>query len=158
MAILLLGTANAYNSSVSGANYFRASIFTAGASGLMTEFLIECHGNTNIKCAIYSDNAGTPNTRLWVDNVGVACVAGWNTIAVTGGPTIVKDAVYWLASNNSVANTIRYINSTGTMKYKVADYAAVGCPTDMTGLSSVGYELMHKAQGVVGGRNNVMLF
>jgi hypothetical protein len=108
MPDLLLGTTRSYNSSTSPVSYLRASKFTASKSGILTEFHIECHGSGDVKLAVYADNAGSVGTRLWVQNTGQAVAAGWNTIAVSSGPSIVTGNAYWKASNNGTANILRY--------------------------------------------------
>jgi hypothetical protein len=122
-----------------GANYFQGSRFQALYTGNLTEFRVKSAAAGNIKIAIYADNGGEPGSRLWYDNTGRACSAGWNTFAVSPALYVIKDAYYWLMCNVDTQNTAaNYSVSEGELRYKVATYSSFTFPDPAgSGFSSV---------------------
>jgi hypothetical protein len=118
MATLLVGTNTPPNESASNslAVYFK---YICIVSGNCNEFRVKPGENGDIKCAIYTDNAGEPGTLLWVQNTAQAVTADVeNTIAVSPAVALTKDTYYWLAWA-FLTNKYYFTNSTaGVYRYK----------------------------------------
>ena len=115
-----------------GANSLTLNKFTAVA-GTIINIRIKCSNTTNIKVALYADNAGAPGTLL-ASSASTACVAGWNVIALTAS-AVLSAADYWLAVVSDTANRIYRSTSGGTCKY-VAMTFADSFPNPPAGLSA----------------------
>jgi hypothetical protein len=110
------------------ANIISADRFQCTTSGSCSEFRIKVTGNVNVKVAIYSDNSGTPNTRLAKKDAGTACTAGWNTITLESPVNLVVGTYYWLIVIFD-ANYGGYIASTGNgHKYVAKTYSGYSFP------------------------------
>lgn len=111
-------------SGATSANYNSLQRFQVEATGIITEFKLKAATNGNVKCAIYDDNAGSPNNRLWVQNTGQTIISGWNTIAVSPGLSIVSGTYIWLAVIFDVIQSVNnWSSSLGTYKYKSNNYS-----------------------------------
>jgi hypothetical protein len=99
-------------------NTMNATKFTAGATGTVSALNVyvasPISGNPNDKgqVAIYSDNAGVPNSRLGFSNDATLAGNTWNTINLTSGVSVTSGQVYWL-----VYNTNGSTNSNNNMVY-----------------------------------------
>jgi hypothetical protein len=106
-------------------NSTQASKFVAGTTGTVSS--ISAYLNTatgNVQVGIYSDNgSGTgPGTLLGSSNA-VTAVTGWNTLAVSGGPTITSGTTYWLALGTSGGSHFKYgPGTTGSTVYDLGGY------------------------------------
>jgi hypothetical protein len=140
VAIKLLGADDAADSSVSGANYFYLTKFTAEASGSMTEFRVKSSASGNAKVAIYADNAGEPGALITAMNTGQAVSGGgWETLSFTSTP-ITSGTVYWLAFCMDTNYAIGMNSAGGTLRYKAGTYSTFTFPNPAgTGFSSLAY-------------------
>jgi len=115
------------------ANVFYSSIFYNGIAGTMTKIKVWCGGACNVKCAVYDNDTSVPDGRpgnlLACNNVGQACVAGWNSIPVNPSIVLVEGATYWISTISDAAEVGKY-----TMAYTYGavsgaqDYAAANWP------------------------------
>lgn len=145
MSVQIIGVSSEGSDENVAADYLSASIFAASASGNIDEFRIHMHGTSNVKAAIYANNAGDIGTQLWVNNTGQSCSAGWNTFTVSPGVAVVSGTSYWLAFNIDTQYTVHYVAGGGTTpvnyRYKSANYTTVGCPSDGSGTSTYAHVL-----------------
>ena len=131
-----IGVTTPGGSHAAGGGNCQGTLFPTLQSGKISQLWIHIGGaSSNIKVAIYANNAGAVGTRLWVNNTGQYCVSGWNVFIVSPAVDIVLGTSYWLCHNAQTGSSYSY-DSTGTAKYLICDYASVGCPVDMSGASA----------------------
>ena len=118
-----------------GQNYFILNRWQASKTGTLSSIRLYSAGSGNVKVAIYSDNAGSPNALIGSATSSVS--SGVNTIAISGSPTITSGAYYWLGFASD-ANTVGGFTLSGaSMKYKSAYYPTFTIPDPAgTGFSS----------------------
>lgn len=100
----LLGVANPTKTGTDfeGATTVIASKFTASATGTVDTISLRLNSTNTfagtINCGIYTDNAGTPQTRLGTAQT-IAASAGAGTKTSTGGvgASVTSGTVYWIA-------------------------------------------------------------
>lgn len=110
MAEILIGSTVVTHDTGVSAGAIILQKHTAVSTGTMTEFQIKCEASGNVKVAIYSDNAGTPNALL--GTVGsTAVTATTNAISFPSTP-VVGGTDYWLAFNFDTDSLVS-INATG---------------------------------------------
>jgi hypothetical protein len=115
---------------------FRLSRCQAVASGNMTEFRIKAGVSGNVKCALYTDNAGEPGSLITAMNTGQAVVAGWNTLTFTS-TAITKDTYYWRAIIFDTEGACQYVTSAGApYRYKTETYSTFTFPSTPSGLTA----------------------
>lgn len=105
-----------------------ATKFACPENGAVTAISLYCAGNTDgakYKTAIYTDNAGSPNTLLATsDEVACTNVYGWKTFSIS---TAVSATDYWLAFESEA--TAWYKGDLGaTSNYDVNIYPALPDP------------------------------
>jgi len=121
--VKLVGADDATCDTEGASSYIIMGRFQCGTTGTITEFKQKVDRITNIKLAIYADNAGSPAGLLVVNNTGQACAVGWNTLTIPS-LAVTSGTWYWLAINVSTASTYVFRGvATATTKYKVWDYA-----------------------------------
>ena len=108
-------------------NCLIACKFTAFEHGLMSEFRINMHADSNVKFAIYSDFNNDLGSRLWTNNKGVACISGWNQIQVLPAIELISGVNYWLAIITEENFCAHYLSGVGTQRVVAYDYE-MGCP------------------------------
>lgn len=121
-----VNTGDTFNA-IGGGNYLVMHKFTCEASGSLSQFRIKCNGDCNVKYAIYSDSAGSPDSRLAYQDTGQHCVNGWNALSI-GPVSVTSGNVYWLAM---ICDSIHiyYNNSGGNAKYMSQSYATASWPS-----------------------------
>lgn len=161
MTVLLIGS-DVTNADGGGVSYLSASLFTAIATGTVTELRIKTSATPHAKVAIYADNNGDIGTQLWVNNSGYTCSPGWNIINVSPGLAVIAGTKYWLAVNIDSFNfSYQSPGAAGQWRQKVADYATVGCPADGSGTTAYALAITIMAYGTPTGSkigNNIMIF
>ena len=121
---ILFGSPSTYTVPVSY-NVIVCQNLSCQKSGTLNEIRVYSLATGYVKAGLYSNNSGSPDTRLTVNNTGVSCAADqWNSIIVPD-ISVVEGTNYFLAvlgdSNNvisrnaysSVARTKAGIYSTG---------------------------------------------
>jgi hypothetical protein len=92
------GVYNAWGANT--AHYFQ---FTATYSGQVATATWNtggsASGTANVKCAIFTDNAGVPGTLLATSNVIANPVVNQQTVTFASPPTLVAGQTYWFAEN-----------------------------------------------------------
>ena len=137
MAFVLVGSASAPISNTLTSNYVWYSKFTAIASGRLTEYRVTCDASMNVKVAIYSDNAGSPGSRLAYNDSSQAVISGINTLTISS-INIASGTVYWVAIIADASyNVGRYATTGGIGRFKYAIYTTFSWPaTAGTGFTS----------------------
>jgi|GEM_PF-5295196 len=92
----------------------------AAVTGTICNIRIKLSGSSNIRVAIYSDNAGAPGTIL-AQSGSVACVAGWNVIPIAA--TALSAGNYWLASQSLTTNVVLRNADAGSFAYNASPYS-----------------------------------
>lgn len=93
--------------------------FTAVA-GTIGDIRIKSVGSSNVKVAIYSDNASYPNALL-AYSASTATVAGWNTIQLNVQVALTATS-YWLCFQESVGYIQRVVTGGTTLVLNPATY------------------------------------
>jgi C1A family cysteine protease len=122
--VKLLGMDDAATAAAATQNYIVLDRYVASASATVSEIRLKCSASGNVKVAMYSDNAGSPDTLLAANNAGQTVSSGWNTIPLSGGPVITSGNSYWIAANSS-SPCIGYTPySGGVMLFRAMSYAS----------------------------------
>jgi hypothetical protein len=130
----LLGNGDlAWNDSQHNGSTIYAQKFTAVA-GTLADIHIKSLISTNIKVAIYADNAGEPGALLAYSN-SAPVVAGWNTISLNAQVALVNGTSYWLAVNAQDGYAIPRLSGTGATERWVSNSYSNDFPNPMTGLA-----------------------
>jgi hypothetical protein len=131
-----------------GASYLIFAKFTATLNGIMSQFRLTGRASGNIKCGLYSDNAGEPGTLLNASG-GISIASGYNILSFP--ETAVNSGItYWLAVNSDTANIIGAANTGGTARYGALTFAN-SFPTNPSGLSSINALVILAGWGGAGG-------
>ncbi len=149
----LVGTVSTVAGSNEGAGYFCLTKFTATQTGTMARFRVKSAVAGNIKCALYTDSAGSPDALITAMDTGQAVTgSGWEMIKFT--PTLITSGtVYWLAFNIGTNGAIKYNNTAGkTTWYKAVAYAGFTFPNPVGAGFTVdnNYEELIAGWGVTG--------
>jgi hypothetical protein len=144
MTELLIGTETTYASHCAK-DYIYMQKYAALKSGTIKEILVYSESSGNVKAGMYSDNAGSPDVQLAVNNSGIAVTGSqWNIITISD-LAIVKDTYYWLAILADTIGAVAQNNSGGTGTAKSQAYSS-GLPSP----AGSGYTPNSNLQGVVG--------
>lgn len=131
--IKAIGTTSAGTANFS-TGFVRYNKFTADFSTSVTSMKVYCAVNSNVRVAIYADNAGTPGTLL-NESASVAITAGdWRSVTI---PTtsIVSGTVYWLAAQPETLGGITYVAETNLgYGYEAQAYGAFPANATLTDL------------------------
>jgi nucleoid DNA-binding protein len=120
-----------------GAGYacFNKFIATAGTTNAIKAW---CRTSSNVKLALYSDNAGEPGTLL--ASTTAAFTAGSLNSASISNVTLTNGVSYWLGVNVETSGGVSYesLSGTGIRRWKQIAYADWTFPStyDGTGFSS----------------------
>ena len=125
--IKLLGNDDQSWDTVQAANYFQIEKFQAVKSGTVTMIKIYGYAKTNIKLAIYSDNAGAADALLASATGYVNASDSWFAISFPK-TNVSAGTYYWLAHCVEVNYTPYAISSGGTAKYKSVLYSSFTFP------------------------------
>lgn len=99
------GTASSAGLTTGGLTEIIGTKYVLPSAKTINKLTVYCPTAGNVSGAIYSDNAGVPNTLLVANNTGVAATAGqWVDIPIT--PTALAAGTYWLTIMGSV-NSMR---------------------------------------------------
>lgn len=121
------------NSATETIRYYQK--FTAIA-GTITTIRLKAKSSINVKAAIYSDNAGSPDARLAYSG-STPVVSGWNVLQLNT-QVLLAAADYWLVFHAETANQLWRLATGGTSKYKGGTVYSTEFPaTAGTGLSDV---------------------
>ncbi|HVI69356.1 MAG TPA: choice-of-anchor R domain-containing protein [Magnetospirillaceae bacterium] len=139
----IIGNASDDGGSDTNTDYIQASQFNSGTGGTIDSVRV-CFTNMDavnkgFRVAVYSDNAGSPHTRLSPADTpdGVGAV-GWSTVSLGTTLTLEPNTNYWIAFSMQVGVTSRYCRQDGgTTKYQSgfawgADFPAIYNVTDIT--------------------------
>jgi hypothetical protein len=148
-AIKLIGNDNT-NTTQNGKDAFLLAKFTADYTGVVTSIRSRGNANGNIKVAIYSDNAGSPNARLAIGTT--TAVTANVTVACAVTPTLITaGTAYWIGMNTSQngVNCRNNTGSTGTFIYKTSTYSTFTFPDPAgTGFTSTTYLCNNALYGI----------
>jgi hypothetical protein len=124
----LIGANDATAAGSQAGNLLALDKWVAGSTGSVCQVRVKSGAGSNIKVAIYADNAGEPGTLLNANNAGTAVTAGiWNTISIPSTP-VVAGTTYWLGFISEGTCT-GYVATGGTMRYKTnVTYASYSFP------------------------------
>jgi hypothetical protein len=125
----LIGSNDATATGSQAGNLLALDKWVAGSSGTVTQVRVKAGAGSNIKVAIYADNAGEPGALLNANNSGTAVAPGiWNIVSIPSTP-VVAGTAYWLGFVSSGA-CAGYVASSGTtMRYKTGiTYAGFSFP------------------------------
>lgn len=128
-----------------GNGTMRAFSFQAGANITVTQMVVDIGTSTssNIKCAIYSDNGGSPGTFLMGTNQLTSPGTGWKTFTLTSSQSLTSGANYWLVLwTNSGSYRVLGDATGGTYKYRTLTYGS--WPTSfgtVTGSGTLNYSI-----------------
>lgn len=87
--------------------------FEALRSGEIANVKVACAKSANLKVAIYSDNANTPNALL-AESVSTSVVNRIdNHIAFVSPLAVTKGTYYWIVFNQNATGVVRYTNGGG---------------------------------------------
>ena len=135
-------------------SYFQLERFQAALSGTLKSIRVYVTGSENVKVALYSDNAGSPNALL-ASSGSTAVVSGWNTISISD-VSIVSGTYYWIGHNTDNYYLQAY-GSGGKALYKSATYSSFTFPNPAgSGFTSDTWRFAHVAYGVEGGAGPVI--
>ncbi len=123
--------------------------FTADATGTVSEIRVQVAGNTNLKAAIYEDNAGVPGARLGYNNNANACVAGWNTITLTVAASVTAGTGYWLALTHDAESAPKYSAGSTPYRYQANIYSGGFADPAPTTISGGTYEFRIGGWGIL---------
>lgn len=107
------------NAIAAGTGFMRGSKFqytgpTGGSVQSITVYIKQYPGKTpNVKCAIYTDNVGSPLSKL-TDTEEWTVTSGyddWKTFTATTNPSLTHNAYYWLFIKES--DTLYFYRGTG---------------------------------------------
>lgn len=125
-------TSNTYDT-LSNTHLWMTKI-TALGSGPLQTIGINFQSNSaggNIVLGIYSDNSGSPNSRLGQSSP-TALAAGWNDLSITG-VTITQGVSYWLAESPQNSNNPVYYKTGSTSLSNYQNYNYNGVLPDSSG-------------------------
>jgi len=91
--------------------------FQTVANGTVTQFRVKAGVNSQVKVAIYSDNGGSPGSRLVNNDTAQNVSPGWNTLSIPS-LTVTNGTYYWLAVAIKDTGASQFIWG-GTMKWQV---------------------------------------
>jgi hypothetical protein len=92
------------------------------------------------KCAIYTDNGGTPNALLAGTAEVTSPTNGWNMFPLATALVLTNGQAYWLAIwSDDASATVYYSDSSGTLRWGQYDYGAWPDPISTSGGSSLDY-------------------
>ena len=150
--IKLLGNGDLSWNTNQSAGYFEIERFQAVASGTITMIKIYGYTKTNIKLAIYSDNAGAADALLASTTGYVNATDSWFAISFPQ-TSVSAGSYYWLAHCVEGNYTPYAISSGGTAKYKSVLYSSFTFPNPAgsSGWTDDTWTFAHAGWGAEGG-------
>ena len=118
--VKLLGTDDQAGAAGGGTGIVNFQKFTAGTTGVLTEFYLRVNATADFGLAVYTDNAGVPGALLEYKNAQTLAT-GWSVSSGWSIP-VAASSVYWLAT--LCGGNVRYNNSGGNRGYKYLAYDA----------------------------------
>ena len=108
-------TKNSNSGVTSSAAYYTPPI-VAAYDGTMPSLTVDCNAayTGNIKCSLFSNNAGKPGTVLGSANMITNMIIGPNTITFPTPPTIVKGQTYFVGLCTDTPNTGPFSTNSAT--------------------------------------------
>lgn len=146
----IIGNASNDGGSDTNTDYIQSSVFNSGTGGTIDSVRV-CFTNIDpvdngFRVAIYSDNAGSPHTRLSpADTPDAEGAVGWSTASLGTTVTLEPNTNYWIGFSMQVGVTSRYCRQDGgTSKYQGgfpwgADFPAIFNVTDIAPTTVAAY-------------------
>lgn len=109
--------------------YAKATKAVLGTNGTFSSVSFYSHAAGNVRLAIFSDNAGVPNTKRWESGDVAVSASAWTTVNISSGtPTslVLTAGTYWLAWQwNSAASGPSYTaGAANTGNFIIQSYGA----------------------------------
>jgi len=131
------------------ASWLYTSKFVCGKNGDATEIQIYSDSSGEAKVALYTDNAGSPDTLIVKNDSGTAVTGGqWNAISISS-TTVTAGTTYWIAAMGNASGVITNKSGIATSKYDFPyTYGTFTFPGTFPSTSDIGVEFLFAAYGI----------
>jgi hypothetical protein len=147
MADYLFGSTSTGTNSGNG-SYLYSTRFQCSSDSTVSEIQIYSGSAGAAKVALYSDNAGSPDSLIVANETGTAISASqWNVISIAD-TSVTNGTYYWIAAVVLGYDDIRFTTTGGTSKYLSGQtYSTFTFPSTYPASSGAAYEYTLAAFG-----------
>jgi hypothetical protein len=132
-----------------GGSWINAGRFQARATATAVSIRAKVTAITgNYKCAVYTDNSGTPRNFLMGSQTISNATNGWNTFPLTSSLTLTNGQYYWLAVwSDSSAASAYYSDTTGSLRWGKYTFGTWPSPITTTDTNNFNYCIFAQTSG-----------